>query len=145
MIKRRTNKLESAIRDGTPIIQPQAPVADKPLVTQKRATSVSLQGMVKRFSLAQEDAYQLILETMNDPTADLKDRLICAKFFATQYPALLKQAESALASKQLEVLNGYRIRQAAKAEAEADEDGGERAYKGIKAISLDIPDDMEGL
>lgn len=134
MIKQRT---KPSIRHKSVLSE------DKEVVSQKRATSVSLQGMIRRFSTAQEDAFQLILDTMNNPDADLKDRLQCAKFFATHYPSLLKQADASLAARQTEALNAYRLRQAAREELAADDMSGEREYKGIKAISLDIPDNME--
>ena len=95
----------------------------------KRKVKLSLIGMLSRLSLASEDSLNLIVETVNNPKADPKERLACAKFILTQHASLLAQQERERLNTQTATMNEYRIR-VAKREADSDAGLAQGRYLG---------------
>ena len=106
----------------------------------KRKTKLTLVGMLSRLSLASEDSLNLIVDTMNDPNTELKERLACAKFVLTQHASLLAQQERERVNVQTVALNEYRLR-VAKREDEADSGAAQGRYLGMGEVSLEIVSD----
>lgn len=108
--------------------------------TPKRKTKLSLVGMLSRLSLASEDSLNLIVDTVNNPNADPKERLACAKFVLTQHASLLAQQERERMNAQTVALNDYRLR-VAKREDDADAGVQQGRYLGMGEVSLEITSD----
>lgn len=107
----------------------------------KKKSKLTLVGMLSRLSLASEDSLNLIVSTVNNPDADMKERLACAKFVLTQHASLLAQQERERVNVQTVALNEYRLR-VAKREDEADAGVAQGRYLGMGEVSMEIiPDE----
>lgn len=111
-----------------------------PTEPPKKKVKLTLQGMLSRLALASEDGINLIVDTMNDPTAELKERLACAKYVLTQHASLLAQAERERLNVQTSAMNTIRLKQAQR-EEQANEGVQVGRYLGMGEVSMEIPVD----
>lgn len=109
-------------------------------MAEERKRAMSLQGMIKKLSQHSEESLAFLIDLMNDPTADVKDRVSCAKFVLTSHATLLAQAEREAMNKQTIVMNNYRIRKEQREIENANQS--ERlvnsSYKGVTGLSQEI-------
>ena len=106
----------------------------------KKKRPISVAGMIKRLSLASEESIEFLTSVLQDETADLKDRINCAKYIVSQHATLVAQAEKEQMNRTTQALNNYRLRK--EALEDASRNGQETLvtgdYKGITNISMDI-------